>query len=284
MLHNVRIAVFGRTAGIINTFYDPTIPTRVFVGKNGEASIVKFSFYALQQPKNNSLTIAQFGATAPPHSASAPVSPAPDASITAGATLAGTTWEYRDSVKKKGFIEFRADGVLLYRYKSGYYDSAHWEQQGQTVRIGFSYADCVGQLEGNDRLEGTALNRAGKRWTWSARKTGKTIAAAGQNFAGPPTLLGTMWRVSESNGIWDIFEFRAGGVVHYQDITSDDYGQWVQSGSTLKIFFNNRFAEYDGNVDGKNMAGTASNQLGKRWTWTAEEGRFSFPRPSNPLR
>jgi outer membrane protein len=88
------------------------------------------------------------------------------------ADLLGTTWDYTDSSGRRMVIEFSAQGVLHCTATSGAtYSDAQWSQEGQTVHFDFNnhYAKYTGQVQ-TSHMQGSALNVAGRSWTWSAEK------------------------------------------------------------------------------------------------------------------
>lgn len=95
-------------------------------------------------------------------------------------SVAGTTWAGEDSDGDHYVFTFNAGGSLHYVSPSGKWTDANWTQQGDAIYFSMNnkYSEYRGRLTG-DRMEGSASNVNGKRWTWSVTKrqlrTQKTV-------------------------------------------------------------------------------------------------------------
>lgn len=90
-------------------------------------------------------------------------------------------------------------------------------------------------------------------------------------------LLGSTWLyrddMAEESVEFDV-TFNEGGSLyntHPNDNTHDN-DTWTQDGSSVTMSFNDGYAICQGTIssDGTHMEGTAKNDVGKTWNWTAE--------------
>lgn len=183
--------------------------------------------------------------------------------------LEGSRWRIVDQVGEFE-VEFQAAGKLRNRNLSDSTpDDDAWEQDGKTVRMSFNgkYAEYEGTLEGDETLEGKARNVAGSAWSWKATRVHKDNPAEKA-----PALVGTRWRYTDTMGDEHVLTFNAGGKLA-SDIAADmtpDNDEWSQEDRTVRFSFNDRYAEYEGRLDGKDaMSGTAKNKAMLNWSWKA---------------
>ncbi len=86
-------------------------------------------------------------------------------------------------------------------------------------------------------------------------------------------LSGTTWEGETSNGYYFYNStFMADGTFKYSykgenTVTDLTNATWIQEGKTVKIEFNNHFADYTGTLEGEILRGTATNVKGNSWTW-----------------
>jgi len=84
--------------------------------------------------------------------------------------IGGTIWS--GAANGDIFVcRFLKDGVLHYTSPTGTFPAGGtWKQKGNTVTIDMTngYAIYVGTIRGN-RIEGTASNVTGFKWTWSVK-------------------------------------------------------------------------------------------------------------------
>jgi hypothetical protein len=184
-------------------------------------------------------------------------------------SLEGSRWRIVDQVGEFE-VEFQAAGKLRNRNLSDTTaDDDAWEQDGPKVRLSFNgkYAEYEGTLEGDEILSGRARNVAGSTWAWKATRVHKDDPAE-KVLA----LLGTRWRYTDSMNDEHVLTFTAGGKL-VSDIAADmtpDNDEWSQEDRTVRFSFNDRYAEYEGRITGKDsMSGTARNKAMLSWTWKA---------------
>ncbi len=85
-------------------------------------------------------------------------------------------------------------------------------------------------------------------------------------------LTNTRWHYVDSELGYNI-EFLPDGMIrteHPRENTPND-DNWEQSGKMVNIYMNNRYSVLRGQLsDNRQMSGTANNQKGDTWKWTAE--------------
>lgn len=88
-------------------------------------------------------------------------------------------------------------------------------------------------------------------------------------------LTGTKWTLSYINQQGKekkiLLIFNRGGVLQnkYPNHHSWDEDKWSQEGKQVTLSFSDGYAIYKGVVKGRTMKGTATNQPGLTWSWTA---------------
>jgi hypothetical protein len=110
--------------------------------------------------------------------------------------------------------------------------------------------------------------------------TGCTVATAGAGVAEradrplTPSLEGTVWSGTDSDGRYYVFRFKAASRLAYTSPTGtfDKSGDtWTQRGATITLTFNSGYAVYKGSIVGNDMGGRASNVVGKKWEWSVRK-------------
>jgi hypothetical protein len=86
-------------------------------------------------------------------------------------SLIGTVWEGKIIYDDTSIIRFDANGVLRIKYFNQTTLQANWKQQGDriVIEINNKYVECNGFLR-DDRLVGSAKNRAPANWTWEMKR------------------------------------------------------------------------------------------------------------------
>ena len=86
-------------------------------------------------------------------------------------SISGTIWAGQDSDGDYYVYRFCPDGSLQYTSPTGSWGNSSWSQDGSAIYMqrNNKYAEYKGTIQEN-RMEGEAWNRTGKRWTWSAEK------------------------------------------------------------------------------------------------------------------
>jgi hypothetical protein len=184
-------------------------------------------------------------------------------------SVAGTLWVGVDSDGDHYEYAFMEDGTLHYASPSGFHVNATWKQDGDTIYFETNnrYSEYQGRIMGG-HIEGKAWNTQNHQWTWSAEKQNKPASAAN---GGVPTIAGTIWSVTESNGDRREFQFLLNGHLAYtkQDGSVATFA-WSQKVDAIDLWLGKNEIEYTGRVTGGRMQGTAKNSTGATWTWSAE--------------
>jgi hypothetical protein len=100
------------------------------------------------------------------------------------ASLVGTVWEGKIVIDDTSIVRFDPNGVLRIRYFKQNTIQASWSQKGDkiVITINNKYVECDGLFR-NDRLLGSAKNKAGMNWTWEMKRK---PSSEGQIFGGAP--------------------------------------------------------------------------------------------------
>lgn len=93
-----------------------------------------------------------------------------------------------------------------------------------------------------------------------------------------PSLDGTTWAGTDSDGDFYEYTFLKGGQVRYRTnasrdkiVTFEEKGDvWAQNGSIVLIMLNNTSAQ-SGTIKGNQIEGPAWNANGQRWTWQVKK-------------
>lgn len=81
---------------------------------------------------------------------------------------------------------------------------------------------------------------------------------------------GTIWSGVDSGGKSFVYEFLPDGVLKYTTETGTfTDGSWKQDGKLIYFEMNNKYAEGEGIISDNLMTGNGWNQVGYKWTWTA---------------
>lgn len=100
-------------------------------------------------------------------------------------SLIGTVWEGKIVYDDTSIIRFDPKGVLRIHYFNQNNLQASWRQNGDkiVIEINNKYVECEGRLLHNDRMLGTAKNKANSNWSWEMKRK---PPAAGTIFGGTP--------------------------------------------------------------------------------------------------
>lgn len=83
-------------------------------------------------------------------------------------------------------------------------------------------------------------------------------------------LEGTIWSGIDSGGKSFVYEFLPDGILKYTTETGTfTDGSWKQAGKLIYFEINNKYAEGEGVISDNLMTGNGWNQVGYKWTWTA---------------
>lgn len=83
---------------------------------------------------------------------------------------------------------------------------------------------------------------------------------------------GTIWSGIDSGGKSFVYEFLPDGVLKYTTETGTfTDGSWKQDGKLVYFEMNNKYAEHEGVISDNLMTGNGWNQVGYKWTWTANK-------------
>jgi len=99
------------------------------------------------------------------------------------------------------------------------------------------------------------------------------------NFIPTPTTIsstsvqnleGTIWSGTDSGGKSFVYEFLPDGILRYTtDTGTFTGGSWKQDGKLVYFEINNKYAEGEGVISNNLITGNGWNQVGYKWTWTA---------------
>lgn len=85
-----------------------------------------------------------------------------------------------------------------------------------------------------------------------------------------PGLAGSTWHYMDNDSEYDI-QFLTNGrlkLIGHPNDTDFSNESWTQTGETVHIYFNDKFATYKGKFSGRNIiSGTATNTRGVKWNW-----------------
>ena len=85
-------------------------------------------------------------------------------------------------------------------------------------------------------------------------------------------LEGTIWSGIDSGGKSFVYEFLPNGVLKFTAETGTfTDGSWKQDGKLVYFEMNNKYAEGEGVISDNLMTGNGWNQVGYKWTWTANK-------------
>ncbi len=102
-------------------------------------------------------------------------------------------------------------------------------------------------------------------------------SSASSSNAGTPSIEGTTWAGTDSDGDYYEYTFLKGGQLRYgkreggKVVTRDDAGDyWGQAGNVVLIT-TTKFSTRQGLIKGTRMQGDAWNVRGDRWTWVGDK-------------
>ncbi|MDR1727452.1 MAG: PEGA domain-containing protein [Acidobacteriota bacterium] len=209
-----------------------------------------------------------------PVASPAPAAPAAPSAAPAPPGLDGTRWTYSDS-EEEYEIEFLQGGRLRVGQAADTTpDDDTWEAGGDAVTLyrNGRYVTQDGKIGGDGVIRGTAVNERGETWSFEMRRSegGEGVASAhAATVSAPPSLGGTRWTYSDSDGEYEI-EFLPDGRlrVHQTADTTPDDDTWEAGGDAVTLYRNDRYATYKGGFDGDGVIrGTAVNKKGKTWSF-----------------
>ena len=94
--------------------------------------------------------------------------------------LVDSTWNYRDSDGDEGELIFLADGkISFWNPNDSTPDNDTWEFDDKQIRISINggYSKYVGEISPKQTsISGTAVNKLGKTWTWTAVRSKRNMA------------------------------------------------------------------------------------------------------------
>ena len=91
-----------------------------------------------------------------------------------------------------------------------------------------------------------------------------------------PSLAGTSWEGTDSDGDHYVYRFIAGGHLAYTSPTGtfdQTEDSWSQSGPQVTMKTVHGYSTRVGTLSGDTMSGTASNVANRSWTWSAQRRR-----------
>lgn len=91
--------------------------------------------------------------------------------------LDGSVWQGSRVTGEPILYELMPGGVLVYQTEKGRYGNSIWRQDGHVIlmRMNDGFAELVGAVDG-DAMAGTASNREGRVWSWSATRVTGTVS------------------------------------------------------------------------------------------------------------
>jgi hypothetical protein len=99
------------------------------------------------------------------------------------------------------------------------------------------------------------------------------------------SLEGTVWEGRLIPEAVITVRFEKGGVLWYRYSNNKGGGQrtgsWKQTGNSVYIETNQKYAEYNATVRGNRLVGSAHNVRPFQWTWEMERRPASFAEPDN---
>ena len=92
-----------------------------------------------------------------------------ESSVPFAGTLPGTIWLAKDSEGESFCLQFQVNGVLSYEAGRGIRPNGNWQQDEAKVSININdgFTILSGTISGS-KIQGKALSRNGKTWTWEA--------------------------------------------------------------------------------------------------------------------
>ena len=97
--------------------------------------------------------------------------------------------------------------------------------------------------------------------------------AEAQSQAPTPSVAGTTWAGTDSEGDYYEYTFQADGVLAYLSPSGFfKNGAWnTARGNSIYMETNKKFSERRGQIAGMHMQGEARNVQGHKWTWSADK-------------
>lgn len=185
-------------------------------------------------------------------------------------SVSGMLWAGKDSDGDFYEYAFMANGDLYWKSPSGFCTIGTWKQDGDSIYMETNnkYSERQGEISGS-HMEGKAWNVQNRKWTWLADY--QNLPASMAN-GGVPSIAGTSWNISGTNGEKYVFTFVGNGILSFTPQNGlPTSAWWRQDKDSISINFGDKTVEYHGQVKGTHMEGTASNVKANHWTWVADE-------------
>jgi hypothetical protein len=185
-------------------------------------------------------------------------------------SVSGTLWAGKDSDGDFYEYAFMANGDLYYKSPRGFYTNGTWKQDGDSIYMETNnkYSQYQGQISGT-HIGGNAWNVQNQKWTWQADS--QNLPASMAN-GGVPSISGTSWNISGTNGENYVFTLVGDGTLSFTPQNGlPTHAYWSQDKDSIDNKIGDTTVEYQGRVHGTHMEGTASNVNGSHWTWVADQ-------------
>ena len=200
-----------------------------------------------------------------------PIAQNPNPSVSSVMSVSGTLWAGKDSDGDFYEFAFMANGDLYYKCPSGFHTTGTWRQDGDSIYMETSnkYSEYQGQISGS-HIVGKAWNAVNAKWTWEADN--QNLPATTIN-GGVPSISGTSWKISGTNGERIVVTFNGKGTLSF--FTPQNGAQtsawWSQDKDSIAITIGDQTVVYRGRVAGTHMEGIALKAGGGHWTWIADQ-------------
>ena len=165
-------------------------------------------------------------------------------------------------------FDFRGPGSAMVTGVAG----PEWLKPGQRIGLSYVYRDRVAQAS----VVNIWIDRKGCKGDekWLAATAKRTSPA------GVPSLAGTAWEsVAGAREAGrqedDLLEFHEADRLTYGLASGPRHtdGHWRQDGAAVTIEVNDCYAVYEGRIDGDDITGQFSNEVGRQLVWTARRKR-----------
>lgn len=198
------------------------------------------------------------------------------------AKVEGTAWAGKDSEGRAYTFRFLPDGKLDYTSPEGTFRNGTWKQTGRQVtwEINNKFIEYIGTLAG-EVLAGNAVNKLGKKKTFSLRRQGSPPTPTKPAFPAANSLANTVWTAVDKDEQPLVLRFQPDGKLEYV-FGGETFrnGTWRQEGDAVAFEMNNKYVEYEGKRSGQALAGSAKDQKGQTWKWKASPGEPASAKPA----
>jgi hypothetical protein len=112
--------------------------------------------------------------------------------------------------------------------------------------------------------------------TSCSRPVEGTPAAEGPDNPLTPSIEGTVWAGTDSEGRDYVFRFKPRARLAFSTPSGsydEDGDTWSQQGVSVTMSMTWGYATYRGAIDGDTMSGSASNIVGRHWRWSVHRMR-----------